>query len=1130
MILPFRGSRGITLILISGLLSLLILLSLTFISQARIDTGMTETRSRSIHARLAAEGGLEYAAARLFESADRFPGKPRLGEPSWSSTARAPDAANRGGDWHYRAYDQDDGRLVDAAGPLPVEWLDPLLASTSSPSYARGEFWKDGNGNGVYDPGERWDDTDKDGVLDVWSGRVRGQSPEGGRFKLRIEPGTGCKLWLNDSLAPLSSLSLLLDRLGAVLGVSRFAAPTVGPAILWSDLAKRIRDIREAAGEPFSSLESLRAALGENDFRSIRRFVTTHRPLTYTDVSLVNLAAGSDSPGGEQQVLDTSWVLDINAAPSRLLEAFMRYRMASGGGNQDPAGFKDYPDRPGTGAGIDASDIGGFDPHTTLPAWKYPNLFILHPNQGSSIGRDITDRSRLTGGYQSWTELYHYLDGRKQAWFPSYQTDPLDPGRACPYFAEAGQNMKVDAAFAILKGNGFAPLPQALPCPPALSTYDIDRFVHWSGDSGYYPGPGRQRRSIALANAPSWVLPPPVGGYIGDSPFNGYDVDDLLFAHVGVLGLPTHFDIRSESAGPASAGEAEASLQVGERLALNTQEDFCAPWRAGETRLTRRGITVTGNPDYTARAESGGSWDIPANRSVVTTPMFPPAHYDPSGIMGACPGCISPARKLHLSDRAIPFPLGTGPDTESLDHLQIQVNGRLCPPASYNGAFPPRAVPRTEGDLMAVLRASSPFMASNHNHVFLQFPDPDGGDPVPFPRLPLDSYGVPPTPYLTFAGDPLFGDPGYTLPPETFHAVKSLGISFTCTAVKDNPAGDATFLRLHTPGNGPLLPETGGSNVGCYMDLKIGQKNGTWWISTLNGPLFDEAGDSWGWGGDTSHTRKFIGAFKPGGIAVSTSPTSAAHEDSEIHHVTLYYWTFEIPGGANDDNQYPPDSGALGLWVDGQQVIRQSLLWDGTPDVPFDHDGDPSTPSLQKPRAEMFFLNQPVPAALAPSGLGDRRRFLLLDTRNCTDVAFFTPNTGTSNEAFHQGYRQDFFDRGAGGVPRYRSPRYEFPEEVKITRIDWSGVIPKEIADLTGGDALDLNLRLHEAAGSTVPVSLEWAPGTFAQPVGKSPAAGPVQAFDFTVAFDCVGFPTYLQDAPGVNEILVSYKNRIVWR
>lgn len=153
---------GIVLVLVAGVLSLLFLLAVAFLSL--VSSGASGQVRAGAGADLAAASGMDYAAARLLQERTHYPRRPAA-------------AATRGDDWVFR--------------DLPVSGA----AGAANPSYSHGEPWTDADGDGRRGAGEPCaEDRDRDGRFSAWTGRMRGARSDA--FSLKIE-SAGARIPVN---------------------------------------------------------------------------------------------------------------------------------------------------------------------------------------------------------------------------------------------------------------------------------------------------------------------------------------------------------------------------------------------------------------------------------------------------------------------------------------------------------------------------------------------------------------------------------------------------------------------------------------------------------------------------------------------------------------------------------------------------------------------------------------------------------------------------------------------------------------------------------------------------------------------------------------------------------------------
>lgn len=270
-----RRIRGTVLVVLSGILGLMLVMSMSFIMMVRVGRSASSRGMAQVAAILGCSSCSEYAFARL-------------------------------------------GRMFAASASASLPADNPF----ARPAFDRGEAWLDADGDGAWEPGEAYVDRDADGERDAFTGRLRG--PLGG--PLRMELGlSACGICVND---PGAGMGSLLDQLGSILAEASgdpssfgaFESPVSGGGepIRWSDLGRRIVAGRPPAGyRSYGELES-RAALtaAETDF--LRPYVTLERLPNPLDLTL------------------GSGVLFLNGASPEILEAIWRYRFTRGGSRVDP--------------------------------------------------------------------------------------------------------------------------------------------------------------------------------------------------------------------------------------------------------------------------------------------------------------------------------------------------------------------------------------------------------------------------------------------------------------------------------------------------------------------------------------------------------------------------------------------------------------------------------------------------------------------------------------------------------------------------------------------------------------------------------------------------------------------------
>ena len=150
-------NRGIVLLLVSIMLTVLLFVGMLMVSVSRVKTDLGTMTIHSVKARLLGSSGVECAIARLSRD---------IGLPF------PPDSANAMDDWRYR---QSWVNIAD-------------LKNAQNPSYNSGESYIPlGLDDGVFDINVESvsEDSNGNGVYDGYSGRLRGTRPgmPGGRGK-----------------------------------------------------------------------------------------------------------------------------------------------------------------------------------------------------------------------------------------------------------------------------------------------------------------------------------------------------------------------------------------------------------------------------------------------------------------------------------------------------------------------------------------------------------------------------------------------------------------------------------------------------------------------------------------------------------------------------------------------------------------------------------------------------------------------------------------------------------------------------------------------------------------------------------------------------------------------------------
>ncbi len=402
---------GIVLVLVSGLLTIFLLLATTFTRLTEFAGTGTSARRAAHGARIAAASGLEYAAARLWE-------EPRGGKELWPVL----DAVNARDDWTAR------GNEPPATPP----------ARLANPSWPHGEPWQDTlNADGSFD-NDWFFDTDGNGRYDVRTGRLRGAP--GGRdalFALAIRSSEG-KACVNSGVIDSPSgdwdldgildaddprpstdtngnnvpdwrdpdhienrhLVNLLDNLGAILKVSTSTkvpfwpadpSPADGPGepgfIETSDLGRRVVAGRPRGG--YVSIPELSPVLGQDYPLAAPYLAVAGRIVPMTrrhDASASGVNITLPPLAYPSTEYEFQALIDFNRSPVEVLAASLRQICASGNWNAVTTSWEN-PDNcisPFIRLGADEADriaerLAGARP---IPTWR-AFLGALHAVSGA---------------------------------------------------------------------------------------------------------------------------------------------------------------------------------------------------------------------------------------------------------------------------------------------------------------------------------------------------------------------------------------------------------------------------------------------------------------------------------------------------------------------------------------------------------------------------------------------------------------------------------------------------------------------------------------------------------------------------------------------------------------------------
>ncbi len=353
-----RRLRGITLVLVAGLLSLLAFLALAVGQTARVVREASESCGSARRAALSAESGLAYAAARLWQDPFAVAGPRR-------------NPANACDDWTCRD---------------PSDAPEPATTRPKNPSYSHSEPWTDSDGGtpGRFDPGETWTDEDGNGRFDAASGRLRGGASF---FSLRIRAtaslvcvnsgelgsplgdhnldgipnredplyrddlnfdssggsvGNGIPDWRDPGYVGNRHIVNVLDNLGGILELSIAVrapyapeAPQLGQ-VETSTLGTLVVSRRPRGG--YTSIRELASFLSAADYERVAPFLGIAGEIVPIPFQSEGIAKESCdqivlyNPAGRHEFHAR---VDLNNAPVETLKACLRHVSASGAGGED---------------------------------------------------------------------------------------------------------------------------------------------------------------------------------------------------------------------------------------------------------------------------------------------------------------------------------------------------------------------------------------------------------------------------------------------------------------------------------------------------------------------------------------------------------------------------------------------------------------------------------------------------------------------------------------------------------------------------------------------------------------------------------------------------------------------------
>ncbi len=596
--------RGVAIVLAAGMLSLLALLAALIAGVARISGPAAARGTAALRASLAAESGLEYAAARLSREAG-FP----LPPAGWRQ-------ASRGDDWNPRL-----------PHPAPPGASDPW----HYPSYRHGEGWaetiplkgdgldndRDGTvdepdeGIALLSPGEAPAvDPDGNGKVTAWTGRMRGAGP---RFALRIDCPEG-KLPVNAGFLDHRSGDLThpyhkgiahaLDNLGAVLNLSgtrtfKAGAPLgSGEPVVLSSLGTDLMTARPPGGYPDL------AAAGE--LLALRGYTSGDiaRVLTYLDAGPYELPceAGRAAPGDGTYFPDSPHV-NLKVAPREVLESLFRYLAASVPMN--PAGKPLLPGDPPSG--IPSKRAGGLPFHEAGASRAL--LLVIWPDEAAALADLVLKRRQ-----DSTTAFSGFCERVMKDPAIAFLQDAADLGPLFPGWGAA----KAQLAFTAISPD---------PCPAPIQGHAL-----WSSGGILGPDGERMLAVVNLTDVRRIRHPEPDGTWTPDDLAPYREPGAAILPPWGILAPPSLFDVascgRSEESGDVRLS---GRLRALERLVFTSQEDF--ENLSGGPALARRGIRAD-DPDPAGRfgfraGPAGPSPEIVSfprrnRRSFSATPESPP--------------------------------------------------------------------------------------------------------------------------------------------------------------------------------------------------------------------------------------------------------------------------------------------------------------------------------------------------------------------------------------------------------------------------------------------------------------------------------------------------------------------------
>lgn len=526
----------------SGLLAVFAFCATLFLQVART-TALALARGPAAMD-LAVESALHWGVSRLAREPVRFDA-PRT-------------AAARADDWQFR--DGTEYRwLPGGADATPSD-----LAETANPSFARGEPWTDGNGDGRYDPGEDWTDLDGDGRYSVWSGRLRGgKGPFGRTFSLRIEPGASSRVNVNGghprkSWSPSSAWGFRgippdsgndqivchLNLLGAALGVRDYEIanvdnPMIKPVKV-SDLGEEIVSRRPPGG--YGSRRDLERVLVDGGVVTPEawRLLSPHLAL-----------------GETRNAAGRIW-LDVNGAPRAVLASFWMHRT---GGASSP--YLSY-------AGNDLL-IGG---ETVQDPWtqaSWSGTAFVFPEEAGGMAGTLLLAKRSAGLLEDHPAVFRALWDGLRAGGHLCPDDGATPVSEPGLYATEKARLLMAASFPdAVTQNGWSGGFQKgrfMSVLPSVGSWE------WDPDGV----PENDIRAVNLKTTPTGmrIVPIESDGYHGTSPYAGLTGFQAAWPDRAFwLGPLRDFLLSAVVQGGEGRVARSADVSVLTVTCLNSQEDF----------------------------------------------------------------------------------------------------------------------------------------------------------------------------------------------------------------------------------------------------------------------------------------------------------------------------------------------------------------------------------------------------------------------------------------------------------------------------------------------------------------------------------------------------------------------------